>query len=234
MIIDVLVVVSCLAAPPGGGGAIVPSAAASPAGGGGEQPFPGGPGAVRPGGTGYSGSSEPEITAAETALRTAESRAREAQIEVSRRVSEVQEARMGLELARTDVELRKLKAVAKSSDEKSRVKAMESRVSVLRSIIKEDLPAMRELQSRMLRAQLEDPASVAAIQADLALRQRGMARKQVELEIATLKTSGGDAARITAMERRLEEMKKQTPPPGTPVERTSGPGASSGGKKSKP
>ena len=159
---------------------------------------------------------EPEIAAAETALRTAEARAREAQIEVSRRVSEVQEARMGVDLARTEVEVRRLKAVAKSSEDKARIKAMESRVSVLRSLIKEDLPAIRELQSKMLRAQLEDPASAGPIQMELATRQRGIARKQVELEIATLKAAGGDPARLQALERRLEDLKRQSPAGGPP------------------
>ena len=214
----------------------MPAGSPTPASGGVAHPFPAsqpasGGGAVRPGGgvgsTVFAGSAEPEIAAAEAALRNAEIRAREAQIEVSRRVSEIQEARMGVDLARTEVELRRLKTAARTSDEKSRIKALESRVSVLRSLIKEDLPGLRDLQSRMLKAQMEDPASVGPIQADLAARQRVIARKQVELEIATLKASKADPARLQALERRLEDLKRQAPgsPPAKPAQ-----GAKSKGK----
>lgn len=210
MITGVFAAILVAAAPAGG----VPGVAAP--GTPGSIPPPPGVNVVQPGSTISQASQEPEIAAAEAALRAAEQRAREAQIEVSRRVSEVQEARMGMDLARAEVDLRKLKVSGKSSEDKSRIKALESRVSVLRGLIKEDLPAMRDLQARMLKAQTEDPASLSAVQTELMARQRIIARKQVELEIATLRSAGGDPERIKAMERRLEELKKQTPatPPG--------------------
>jgi len=176
--------------------------------------------ASQPGTTVSQSTIEPEIAAAESALKAAELRAREAQIEVSRRVSEVQEARMGVELARSEVEVRRLKGSANSSADKSRLKALESRVSVLRGLVKEDLPAMRDLQSRMLKAQSEDPAAATALQAELMARQRGIARKQLEIELASLRAAGADPARIQALERRLEDLKKQsagaTPTGGAP------------------
>lgn len=121
---------------------------------------------------------------------------------------------MGVELARAQVDLRRIKAIAKpSSSDKTRIKAVESRVSVLKSLVSEDLPAMRDLQGKMLKAQTEDPAAASALQGELMARQRTIARKQLELELATLRASGGDPARIQAMERRVEELKKQTPGP---------------------
>jgi hypothetical protein len=128
-------------------------------------------------------------------------------MEVSRRMAEVHAARMGMDLARAEVDLRRMKAA--KGIEKSRIKAGESRVFLLRSLAKEDYPAIRDLQARLLKAQTEEPAAAAAIQSELLDRQRSISVKHTELELHTIRATGGDPARIQALERRLEDLRRQ-------------------------
>ena len=149
-----------------------------------------------------------EVLRLESELKAAEARFRDLQTKVPQALTDVQAARTAVDAGKAADELKALEGKG-DENSKAKAKALDFKVTTLRSIINEDYPAVKDLESRLLGAQAGgDMAAMSAIQKSLVARKREMMRKMNEIDLRLAKATG-DTNKARFLEQRLDQLRKQ-------------------------